>query len=981
MATDPTALLAASAAAAPAMADQPWLSDPVVNAQPQSAPAVGAPVTLGTPQPKEATPHVLPAAPQPALTPQQKASLGLDPKAPYFWGDNGIPTLPTGYKDATDVAGQAMQKQQAMEATRQLIGSIEKAKGYVNDGNIGALGNTATGLGYKLLQDAPLGATDASQLKATINGEIHGNLFQSYMAAMKAATEPGQSAFGGRIMQSEIPYIVQAKGALNPDKQHTDVLLGNMQQIEDRAIRSAALLNGENPDDPATFQKYKTMLLPASSNNAATPPGGTPPGGAPGATPPSGNTPPPGSTRQITEVNGKQITPIQVPLNASDDDIRKTLIAAGYSVSPQIRVLVPEGQQPPPPPGNGGSALDRYAHDFGVGVGGVVQGVGDLANVVSTPFTKAVNAVTGSNYNPDLGSSLRNALGLPSPQNNAEKLAFAINRGGTAALGVAATGGAAAPYAGEVVGPALTRLAAAPVVDAASGSTGQAGSELARQAGAGPAGQIAAGLLSGAAALPVASTVTRAATPAVENALANAGQQEGVTVNRAMIDPSTAQKVKAVSKTMLGGRMMGNDMAGVQDQLQSRANALGNGGNPLEPQAAGNTVAGAGLRYITQTGAQFNRLYGALRNATADVKIPATQATGEIDGILSDLNQMPNQNAKEISYLQGLKQDLSQPLTVDALRGLRTNLRQTLAKGDLTFGPQEARVQGIADAAAQDITNGLQAAGKGDVANRFQQVDQAYRDRMNMIQNTIQPLIGKRGQSLSGEQVFGNLKSMAGPRGNASGLTRMLDQMTPDERNDISATFADALGKDNKGNFSTAILANNIQKMPQAMRNSVFGPEGAQSAQNLLDLSKAHARVMQQMGGSPTGIANDYRGFLNSLILGGGEAALSHSTLEGGAVAGGLAAAKLGRDAINARLLMSPKIQAWLKSAPATTNPAAINRHFDRLTAIAVREPALAPDIQNLRQSILNAANSNIPSSGAAVASPDQGPQNQVQSQ
>jgi hypothetical protein len=96
--------------------------------------------------------------------------------------------------------------------------------------------------------------------------------------------------------------------------------------------------------------------------------------------------------------------------------------------------------------------------------------------------------------------------------------------------------------------------------------------------------------------------------------------------------------------------------------------------------------------------------------------------------------------------------------------------------------------------------------------------------------------------------------------------------------------------------------------------------------------------------------------------------------LKGAAFAGAGIGVKAGRDAINASTLMSPKITGWLRSAPRTSNPAAINAHFDRLKAMAVREPALAPEIQKLQDLILRAANENV-TPGIAASGADQGNQ------
>lgn len=956
------------------MADptNPWDSDPIVAQAPTAPPpADGTSVTLGTPHAPQPKPHELPASPQPALTPQEKASHGLPPDAPYFWGPDGVPTLPTGYQSNTQTND--AQKQQALEATHQLIGSIEKARGFVFGGN-SPVGNLSTGLGYNLLHGSPM-PTEASQLDTTIKGEIQGNIFKSWMSAMKAATEKGGSAFGGRIMQSEIPFIVNSLGALTPGKLTTQQFLDNLDQVEQRAIASAAMVNGENPDDPKVMAKYRQMFIPpAQGNNNGT---GANPGDGNGGTSPDGTTPPSGNDPVKDELTKR--------LQSGEDpaDTIHWLVSIGRPPDKQTiqAIIANRGNQNPDVRENG------ILHDLGVGVGGVAQGVGDMANLISTPFTEGVNAVFGTHFNPDMGANLRSVLGTPNPQNGPENMAYAINRYGTAALSMANAAKLAAARVPGIVGNALEAFGSRPLTDAASGSTGGASAEFTRQMGGGPLAQTVAGIAGGIPSIAAGNKLNALSTATNEvPSLVRAGQQEGVTVNRAMADPSLQSKVIANGKTMAGAKIMGKQMAQVGDQIGNRVQAaVGDGGNVLSPQDAGNLVAGAGTRYITDTGAQFNRLYGSLQKATAGVKIPATQATQQIDDVIGQLSEMPNQNAKEISYLQGLKQDLSQPLSIDALRGLRTNLRQTLAKGDLTFGPQEARVQGIADAAAQDITNGLNAAGKSDVASRFQQVDQAYRDRMDMVQNVVQKLTGTRQQNLSGEQVYANLRSMAGPRGNASGLTRMIGQMTPDEQSDIRATFANALGKDSNGNFSPAVLARNVNgdtaagipKMPQAMRVAIFGEDGAKSLGNLAQLAQEQARVKGALGNSPTALALDAKSLLRNVILGaagaGAEGAGSPShALAGAAIGAGVTGAKVAANALTARGLMSSKLTGLLRAAPQSADPAAINAWANRLKALAVREPALAPEIQSLQSAMIRTANSNVTPSAAASGA-DQG--------
>jgi hypothetical protein len=193
-------------------------------------------------------------------------------------------------------------------------------------------------------------------------------------------------------------------------------------------------------------------------------------------------------------------------------------------------------------------------------------------------------------------------------------------------------------------------------------------------------------------------------------------------------------------------------------------------------------------------------------------------------------------------------------------------------------------------------------------------------------------------------------------------------QATPEERANVGATVLDSLGS------TTAEIAKNIEKIPARARVILFGQDGAKSLQNIQQLATEHARVMRSLGGSPTALAGDARSWIMRLVFSGGSAVADLAAGGGGlgsvatglATGGALTGAKMGHDLLSARALMSPKITGWLRSAPRSADPAAINAWYDRLKAIAVREPALAPEVQRIQDAIGRAANSNVTPSVAA---------------
>lgn len=624
-----------------------------------------------------------------------------------------------------------------------------------------------------------------------------------------------------------------------------------------------------------------------------------------------------------------------------------------------------EGAPPSATPSPTGPDLGRSFH---MGVGDVAEGVGDTIGLVANPLNAGINAAFGTNLGTDLGQTFRDAVGAPAPQSNGENIVSAINKGGVNALSLAGLARGGAGMASGAVENALARFGSAPLTDATAGASSGAGGEYARQQGAGPMGQIAASTLAGGLSVPASRFVANRVSPqqVMPNALMQAGQAENVNVNRAMADRSVQPRTTGVQATLVGGPIVNRDMSKIGSQIEQGVQRLGNGGQPLEGSPAGQLVQNTAERYIKKSGKEARRIYDQAEAAAGDVKIQPQEAGQEIGSIITRLSETANTNSAEINYLKGLEQDVGKGLSVGALRDLRTTLRQKISKGELTFGQNEGRVLGIMDAISRDLETGLRSQGKEAAARLFARADRDYKARMEFITGTIQKVIGKRNANLSPERVFANFEAMARPRGDEAGLARLIRTMQPDEAADLAATFADALGKNGKGEFSTAHLVSQAEKLPQAARVNLFGQEGAASLGRLVRLANEHARVVGAFNNSRTGTTNDYRSWLSNLLFGGGASTVASLAGGGGlsstAIAGATGAAAVGgikaaRDVLSAKALMSTELSKWIASAPATTSPKAINSHLDRLSAIAARQPALQADIQALQQRIRQAAN------------------------
>lgn len=444
---------------------------------------------------------------------------------------------------------------------------------------------------------------------------------------------------------------------------------------------------------------------------------------------------------------------------------------------------------------------------------------------------------------------------------------------------------------------------------------------------------------------------------------ATAAADEGIAIPRAMVDPNAAVRATALDSTMAGRPVINRTMEGVSNAVEGRVGNLSAGRVITEKENVGNIVRTAAEREIKNSGAAANRAYTKAENLAGDAKVAPTNAVQSIQGAIKELSETAGMNSAEINFLKTLETDFSKDLSVGALRRARTKLRKLISKGELTFGESEARVLDIMKSASDDIRAGLVAQGRGDAAKAFDVADKAYAERMDFISGTLQKLVGRRQDNFSGETIANKLKAMQS--GDTEGLKKFFNTLAPDEKADIAATIADGLGKNKKGEFSLAILANNIENLPPSARETVFGADGAKSLANLKKIAVAFDKVKRNT--SNTGIGNDWRSILASAFFGGGVPLAAGG---GGTTAAALAVtaggAKLGRDYISARMVMSPNFQKWLQKAVVARTPEQIANSFNSLRRVGITDPAIAGEVRALTNYFLKAANDTGPISAAA---------------
>lgn len=525
-----------------------------------------------------------------------------------------------------------------------------------------------------------------------------------------------------------------------------------------------------------------------------------------------------------------------------------------------------------------------------------------------------------------------------------------------------------APGAAGYVTNALARIpGAAPAAGgAAYGAYYGSGDDNQNRLTGGAIGATIGGLTGGAVGRAQNALANRSASNAVRGsnaqAMAQAGDAEQITINRALVEPKYQNKVSGVDASTLGGPKFQAGMQQIEGEFADAAGRLGRGGQALSATNMGMTLKDAGERAIAETGKIAKAKYDRAVNMAGDTKVKPAMAVQQVDEAIAKLSETPETFKAELAYLNGLKKDLSNDLSVEGLRRLRTTQRNKISKGDLVFGEDEARVLGIMDAAAQDIRNGLTAAGKGNAAKAFDTADKAYRARMEYINGTIQRVIGKRNSNRAAGDIASAFNGLT--KKDTNELRRFQASLTREERDDVAATFAAQIGKSAKNDFSVGafMTATGPKGMGDDAVRALFGNDGWQSVQNLRTIGKELERVTSGMNSrtSKTAPALNWQTWLWQAALGGGlgyAGGGDSTTALAGAAA--LAGGKGAREYMTAKMLLNPNITKWLKMAPKTTNPRAIDAHFAKLQAIAKTSPALADDIERFSQAIFSAANDN----------------------
>jgi hypothetical protein len=456
--------------------------------------------------------------------------------------------------------------------------------------------------------------------------------------------------------------------------------------------------------------------------------------------------------------------------------------------------------------------------------------------------------------------------------------------------------------------------------------------------------------------------------------IVRAGMDENIPVRIQDVAPSTRGRYNELKASDGGGELIGKAAMDDAAAIESRLTEIGGAGTVKEGFNAGTAIQDVVKREKSKMSQEASALYRRAEMQAPGFKAPATQVSKTVDDKIAAIKSVtPEGNEGQISLLSKIKGNFEKTgVTTETLQANREIVRQHIKDNDLAFSAKEVELIEIMDAAARDLEESLVASGNSAAAASLKRANEKWAEYSQFKQSVVKELVGTKKSPVEAERAAQRVMAMIKPGGSSAKFAKVFRSMEESEKADLRAAIAANLGKAGNGEFTLAALATNLdhKKVNPATLREVFGPDGYKSLMNL----KALARSKQDANVAPIG-TNTRRevGGLKGLLLRfmgiGAGAGLGGPV---GAIGGAVAIpafSKMGEKRA-ARLMLNKDVTKMLRSAPETTNPAAISRWFDTLQKTAPQNSVAAADILALKQAL---ADSFGQSPGKLAASEEEG--------
>jgi hypothetical protein len=442
---------------------------------------------------------------------------------------------------------------------------------------------------------------------------------------------------------------------------------------------------------------------------------------------------------------------------------------------------------------------------------------------------------------------------------------------------------------------------------------------------------------------------------ALDPRLADAAIAEDVRISQPMIDGNrkAINRAGALEADSTTAAYVQQGLSNTEGDIEARVAKLGIGGIVRDPEAMGETFRQAAKEIQRADRQGATAAYDAARNAQPDAMVDAVEMRAKIDAKLTQLARRPNQNREQISELKRYRADLEKPLPLQEIRDIRTEAYDNISGLNVARSSGQKRadryMMSIVDSAKKDI----EAALKPEALAAWQTADKAFAENQNLYRQALKPILGDDFDKLSGEDIFNRMKSAANKNGRA--LAGFHRRLTAEQSRDFAATIAESMGRRSTDEpFSADMFVQQARRYSPSARETIFGPSGAASFDNLLLLSRRLKMARSEINRSKTArpvmeTIKQKAGMMMTALLGYSGAAMTGSAtgLGAGVVAGvGMMGVSAIRKGLSAKALMNPRLTRWMAQSVEASTPKDVAEAADRLRLVIDREPALVVEME-----------------------------------
>lgn len=397
----------------------------------------------------------------------------------------------------------------------------------------------------------------------------------------------------------------------------------------------------------------------------------------------------------------------------------------------------------------------------------------------------------------------------------------------------------------------------------------------------------------------------------------------------------------ASGKMPLGAHFIGRARDKISAEAENARNAIAAMVGDAAPtrDMAGDVAIQGTKKYLETSKTKVDALYAKARRLGGDQPVDLANARAVLDEHIAELAQTPG-GAPGLEALKALRSELDQPFPVEGVKRMRTTLRDRFMGDGMRATDIERRVGQVVDAADDDVLQSLQSAGKQDAADAYRQAATAHRERVQVIDEVLAPIVGKNADK-SVEDVMTAIESASKTKG--ARLGKLLSVLPKEDAQTVRATLIQRLGNVPKGSqnevgdkFSLEQFLTHWNDMSATAKGQLFGGETRAALDDLAKVASARKESGRFTNFSNTGSPIGWAAAGGSVVAG-----LSNPAAWG----------LLALDGITGRALASPAFARWLAKYP-SGKPALIAKHAEGLSKIAANDTVIAADALGLQRQL-----------------------------